>query len=895
MADINLRPRQEDGFLFLSNAFEHGHEPLAGLAAFTGYGKSITHQVLATHLVNRGVVRLTVTLGPELVIERSLAPHKADDGTDKTYHFLKHKCTPITVDTSRWRVLRDVTASGKEALRNALREGLPEYTHLVTTYQAMQSWMRDPDFLPKDLRDTQWFPDEGHHISEDNGIGEVIQEILARGGNICPMTATMFRHTGKLLFDTTQVPVFSYSLAEAMSEPDESRFCPRELRLSMKVVPKGENLPPFVVGILKTDKPPKSIIRLKSGRSAEAAADLKTLISKELPHLRVRILIGPLSDEDTKLLDHERKVKRYCDSQVDVLLVCGRFLEGGDWPLCSHIYNLDSTQSLVRIIQSNGRAMRDKKGIEDYPEEWVEVSVATQILQAAISEDDFRGHHLDRTFIIATMVANNHIGLNYLRDDLRGCLETPRGQHSGHPNPDQWTNVANELNFTEEELKQSLTEIAKTDLFLQGQGLRPKQITAGVLANKLQEMYPDPEDFQRHKRAVSLYVGHKSRVVQDYVRRKVRELLGNPKAQDWRWVRASLQDIFSSVVDEFEDEVVTDLITSNENGPSVMDMVTEVTGLRSLEIGRRLETALPWEGWFHKLKEFQATHSHLNVHTEDDHQALAAWLDRQVAAYRHNELLPERQKQLQDLGVTLVRTYSTADMLAELIRDCRAVPEWIPVSGDPLGDLAKKLRIDTTDLRREQVTKAVPKFEWDNDFAEFRAKLQNHSAEILTPGTKHCAWYESFYLSRRLGLPVSPMKPHVYSKFTATNLVFQDDWDALDDAYEEIHREWTRQRVTTFRQQPTLALQGCLLWPTGFLGERVFGDKLLDYEREALLQDPLPLELRTFLSEGTQGKGYAAMAGIYRNQKGEMQPGGFLDLWWRILTLAQQNELRSRL
>jgi len=870
-----LRPRQQDAILWLADLIQRGHELEVGVSAMPGLGKSLIQQVLATRLVQEGTIRLSVAVSPEIIIEKGLIPEDTI-----TWEFPLYACPPITVDKTRWCALRDEKGGlpGNLALKRALRAGQPEWSHLVTTYQALQQWLgADPDLFPTDMSHVLWFFDEGHHVSELNGNGKVVRAIRDRGGKRCFLSATMFRHTGQILIDTARTPIFTVSMAETMAEPDESRYCPKCLDMRMEAVPDGVGTYSFLAGLLAASGWPKAVIKLPRGNAEVQALKAMQVLKAANPALRVLNLVGTMTDIQQNILKGEQTLKRYADSQVDVILACGRFLEGANWPLCSHFFNLELTNSIVRIIQGAGRGLRDKKTIEGYPKQWEEQAVYTQVLTRHIDDTDFRNAHLDRTFIIATVMSNSREGLDYLRDDLRSIQEMARPR-SGHDNPQAWAMLSNSLNLTLEEVKLVLGDIALAQVELSKTGLTPSEWTSARLIERLAKRL-DPAELQRARCTLAIIVASKSRVAQDHLRRKMRLLAGSPRCMNWRWVQDNLRSCFDEVVAEFMNVAITDLVT--QGNPSALGMVTRVTGLTAQEVTLRLTTVLPWERWFAKLETFCSEHGHVNINPDNpDNRPLAGWLDRQRDAHRHNNLNLDQQAKLARLGVDLVRTWSTADMLTELIRQCQTDPEWIPCLGDALGEVARTLRVHSTDTRRERVAEAVPWFEWDSELAEFRRRLSDTRDQILIPGTLDCLWYEPYHIKYQQGRLDPKFHPYL---------------GELNAAYSQVHRDLTRQRLQHMEQNPPKQLPRDVdaLWGPGFLAQRVVPDYLLDHEKDALWSPPFAKVIVAI----TSGKSFPSLMETtwLARQDPSIPDKSLLAHWWHGLDDHQRNAYRSRL
>lgn len=896
MPDLNrdLRPRQEDAAHFLIRHLTNGLEPILGFSAPPGFGKSVVNQVVCTHLVHVRQFRLTITVSPEIVIEHSLMPQQPC-----TYHFPKTGKDPILVDPKDWRMVRD---QGRQALFDALRAKTPVQPHLVVSYAALRRWSKDPEFLPKDLSDVFWVFDEGHHISESNGNGIAVKSIQERNGPTCFMTATMFRHTGNILIDTATAPIFAVSQADAMSEPDETRYCPKELKMRLEAVPKGLDPMEFMVDLLEKDRHhrlrvfPKSVIKIKAGDSVQTAQKLKDLLVKRHPDLRVLIVVGDTLDKSVlETLEYERNVGRFADSKVDVVIACNRFLEGADWPLCSHAYSLDLTNSLVKMIQFSGRGMRPKRRYPDYPEEWKDTAFFTQVLGTYLKDDAFRDAHLDRAFIMATLVANNNVGLSYLREDLKSCIEMARLPHSGYPNPDAWEEFCSALGLSDEESKLSLDRLAKAQMeVMRDRGLTAKQVTPQHIKEVLRGQNLTPTELAQHEHALNLWVAKSpkyGRVVQGYVRRHLHKLMSqegltSETTKNWRWVQASLHECFNKAVEEAhaQEGVMFDVLTPNEDGPSILEMVANLTGQSCQQVTQCLVDKLPWDRWFTRLSMFKQEHGNLDLGEYDENRDLRAWIDRQRDAKRRGTLDSGHENKLVTLGVNLV--LSPSDKFAELCRRVTDDNDWSPIPGDDLWKFVSKLRRMATAQQHERLNSASRgRFQWDVELAQFQQEVR--ALEILIPGTPECLRYEQYYLARRLP-GMNERVENLLRKAQTLPEDFKAQWDTLDRAYEKVHQEVTRTRQAA-AAVPNRKQDFWHIWSN----DRVLEDRLLDYEREAIFQEPLAPELRSFLQAGATTA--PAFKRALLNVRGHFSPGSLLDRWFQQLPGEVQREVWSHL
>ena len=881
---LPLRPRQADAILWLIDQMDTAGQREAGLSGQPGFGKSIANQVINTSLHNRGRVRLTVTLAPQILIEDSLRPQR-----DILWSFPDNAAPPVTVRRSAWSALRE-TAHGRDILRAALRSCRPTYPHLVTTYQAMTRWLADdPDLLPRNLLDVSFSFDEAHHVSESNQFGDVVRQIQERNAFRLFISATLYRHTGQILIDTTRCPVFTVSVADAMADPDKFRYCPKALDQRMRLVPAGQEPPAdridtCVVEDMEREGWPKTILILQPGDAEGKAERLKQKILLRNPKLRVLNMIGNDTQSLARakdLLVRERTTNRYRDSKIDIIMACGRFKEGDDWPMASHIYILWLSDSIPQLVQWFGRVLRSKRAIRGYPKKWRDLSVATQIVSREPSSDeDVKEGHVDRTFLTAAIMADSKVARDYLRDELRFRVEQKRSR-SGQENPESWVTLAQAINCTIEETRQSLGLLAKAQASLAiDDGFKPSEYTNGRIRDKLRTMRLTDGERERTHRCLDMKVAQTlPTAAKNVLRRMEKEILG-PQKSNWRWVHEALQACFAQVAAAHEDCVIPDIASPGRA------LVTEMTGWTAQEISKSLLNWLPWERMFALIEQFHQEHQHTVFGEKDQH--LANWVDRQRALYRNNQLAEDRQDRLTRLGIDLVRSWSNADQEAELIRQCLADPNWIPCVQDTrqgLGLFARDLRVNGTDARRDRVREQVPWFEWDNGLAEFRRGMADHGEAILVAGSAAYRWYEPYHLEYRTGTLAEPF----------TQRLKQAGKDA---SYHKVYQQVWKERERKLRNVPFSLAAFLDIWDEAHLSGRpeltllfrITDDTLMDFERTSVFHDGAfqPL-LALILKDG-------AMERLLQRCRSEknIRQNSLLGRWWQALDEAKRSYHRVR-
>jgi hypothetical protein len=912
-----VRPRQQEAAEFMADQMLQEQQREVGLSMQPGAGKSISQQIHAVVMSMRAGVRLTISLAPQLCIKQGLVPTQDCRWVGLTGFNPPLEGDSIAVEQRKWRDLRATPLrddeSGRTALYGALHAEVPNQPHVAATYQALVRWTQDPDFLPRDLSDVLFFYDEGHHVGEDNCIGALAKEIARRNGRRCFVSATLYRRDGKLLL-SPDTPVFSVSIAQAQADPDDVRYCPKDLWLRTESIPYvdgvsyAERVASAVIDFLERDGWRKSLIILKPGNSLAVAEQVARASFARRPDIRVVNAVGDANKEIvSRTLAREQAAARgtsdgqpaqLSDSKVDIFISCGRFKEGSDWPFCSHVYDFAPTDSIAQYIQHAGRALRSKRGILGYPPDYdPELAVYTLAFLACPVEQDLRDCHFDRSYLAVAMMADWRVAHDYV-DDLRRMLARPSAR-SGRENQDAWRTLLAAFSCTQEEGKQAIGILARAHAMLLHDGIKPvvpaKGCPAGFTSAKIDEMFVRmnlPQESLVLARDL-LALRSPPRVMMNHLKGLVRKLRAEPaRRNNWRWVRAELHAVFAEVVRKNETYVVPDLAT-----PGIA-FITQVHGGVSAEnIGRALAEASPWDITFSRVRAFQEERGHVSFDDAVPAQAeMSKWLERQRDEHRRNVLPEDRRDRLLEVGIDLVRAWSQDDRLAELIRRCKADPEWVPHEAYDrdleLGKLAWELRVRASDVRRKRVEDEVPWFEWDTVAATVRRGLLAHGAEILHPGTVGCSWYEPYHVAHRLG-GLKGVQGQLLSAGTES---WVGEWLAVDDAYCAVYKAAWQERVDAVRATPREST-AYAPWMNPFsksqdlkqydMFSRLLSDRLLDFERASVFSDPA----FTFMLDGMCKHVPTTLVGA---READIRPDSLRGYWWKGLPDEKRTYYRTK-
>jgi hypothetical protein len=243
------------------------------------------------------------------------------------------------------------------------------------------------------------FADEAHHHHASSLAGKLCAELRRLGAFVLYITATPYHKEGKLYGDDVAEVRRTAPWFAALRDEAGRPYCPGDWRFAQVEVGTSRSAADaFDTGARYEAKEgrirevcaawaarwaedgreaaeggeprrPKLLVFLPDRKWAAPAR--RAFVAAGADPARVRDFTGDdLAPEDLELLERERKVRRYEDSEVDVILSCVRFNEGVDWPLCAMVYCWRVPNSVVVVLQRHGRAARGKEHIEGYPVFW---------------------------------------------------------------------------------------------------------------------------------------------------------------------------------------------------------------------------------------------------------------------------------------------------------------------------------------------------------------------------------------------------------------------------------------------------------------------------------------------------------------------------------------------
>lgn len=198
-------------------------------------------------------------------------------------------------------------------------------------------------------------------------------------------------------------------------------------------------------------------------------------------------------------LKKEKRAKSFAESEVDIFLVCGRGVEGTDWPFCSHYYNVGVIGTIGMMIQVQGRGARSKRKYEDYPDEFRNVSrlvmfppTISEKLVTKVRQKWHAGALLSACFMHSHKVAKEFMDLI----DLRIRTSVRRG-HKGSSR--ELSNILSHLNH----LMPSPQDYAEAEQLIGAQEMRfeSKVGTKPSISETVQMVCNNPEASNKVKAA----------------------------------------------------------------------------------------------------------------------------------------------------------------------------------------------------------------------------------------------------------------------------------------------------------------------------------------------------------------------------------------------------------
>ncbi len=540
------------------------------LSSPTGSGKTLVTQCVVSNLM-RGRIKRCLVITPQRQIEAGFIP--SGDFTLGTY------MGDLTIRRDEWETKRESTqdvAAFLAATNTAVKV-------MVTTHNGVVRWNNNGPFLPDDLSGILLVVDEAHRAGDENSLGkDFIAAWKARGGYILYLTATPFRTDGgSVIPDDVRRQVRTIAEhADGIHAPSDLQVRAEAIALQATTVNqyKGHTQArgsqevscDDIIALMKADNWPKSVVVVPATGSVKWASLLEKKLKAE--GRRVRNVVGTADDaatwngeqdDLTLLLNRERAVVDYRDSEVDVILACKRFDEGTDWPLCSHLYNIGVPGAFNLILQRWGRTMRLKRGIANYPQEHLDTACIT-FLVPHLSEavwDKFAARHKDHVFLLGCFLHDMKTAQAY-RAALRWRPEDVGRSRSGKPNPAHQALVedlqAEMMGLMGESSSASaISTTVQIELALRDQGIEPtlsKLIEYGERTLKL-----PPEQMQEVKDfwGIRMLLTSDGQTHQDKLIKKLKVRTRKPGASlPVGLIRQELRGAFDEVIALYEDTVI---------------------------------------------------------------------------------------------------------------------------------------------------------------------------------------------------------------------------------------------------------------------------------------------------------------------------------------------------
>lgn len=411
---LRLRPYQERFYRRILKYIGEGEDKIF-VNSGTGTGKTTVGLAVSAGL-KRDVEKYGITGALVVVPQRQIG-----DGFNLTTDIEVPGRGKRSMVLRHGGVCRVVSGKQVDAIVKHLRAKEPQDDFAIVSSHAALVALFKAGRLPRDLTGKLLILDEAHHAStrkETNAISEVVAEWVRRGGKVLAFSATPTRHDGAPVHDDDWV-VMHRTTATHTADRDEhgKPYVPQ--RHNIEWLPlkglKAKSLKE-ILGDEAADSDgtaERQIVKdwIKRGRPktgivvpAKGSRATTDRLKKYLSKAGARVLDAVGTDAETKrrvraALASEKKVTRFKDSTIDVVIACRRLDEGTDWKLCSHIYVMGMPSSIPRAMQQWGRTMR-RKDIEGHthPDEAVIVFLVPDFTADVGASMDASQHKHHREF-----------------------------------------------------------------------------------------------------------------------------------------------------------------------------------------------------------------------------------------------------------------------------------------------------------------------------------------------------------------------------------------------------------------------------------------------------------------------------------------------------------------
>lgn len=435
----------------------------------TGAGKTTICKAIAAGWFTGGPDRLVIILGPTRAVVRQFQEPgpRIDNG---------HETVPWRADEDPQVGLPQPTPAQLVDLAwLSTARGIFISTRQAWGRGLMLKKLADAPFEADGLRNLLVIADEAHHHHRKSAAGKLVAELERRGATVIPVTATPYYELGPLFPPEVEARAVRISSVEFAQMTDEHGrpYCPREWDFTRHFVGESSDVADaYDTGAkLKRGKAQRALEACRA-MAAQWAKDGTDAAGNGVPQrpkaiffLPERTWVAPmqralaevgaardrvvdftgddLSDDALELLDRERKVKRYQDSEVDAILSCARFDEGTDWPLCAVGYCWRIPDSVVRVLQRLGRTSRGKSRIEGYPERWKDAQTMRFFVRKLSGDGAAEAwrKHGELALVLGLFLADYREALRWARvvGTERGDREDTAGDKVPRPRPPRET------------------------------------------------------------------------------------------------------------------------------------------------------------------------------------------------------------------------------------------------------------------------------------------------------------------------------------------------------------------------------------------------------------------------------------------------------------------------
>ena len=485
MHRMTFRQYQNDAIHDMVDNYQIGNNYIV-LALSTGAGKTDVVRTGVYTLREQGVIDCATITAPQGHIEagfihRTVQTVVLDANTD-----LEHT---IVIPKNFVRAARESKESGdssREEISKFLVNGKGDTHVLACTHAALAAidsiTKKLVINLPDDCSRILLIPDEGHHWSSENILGQVLAEFIKRGGKLLFPTATPSRADGTfnngnaaLGIEPINLTYITRTMAQHMIEGHAPKrlkhaivryaigYTPSDAQQMGNKMPPCEYLPELVekmtVAWIK-DGCPKAYFTIPSSSVERGLSpnEFYTALAAELQNQKYASVIYAIlgrcpvilnatgtKAEDKKRFRHALRSERkltYSTAKYDAIVGIMRVREGTDWPFASHNSVVNMPRALETIIQLAGRIMRKKSG--DHPSR--DLSKITWFVYDKFGKNLSKKHSRS-VLAMAALMADYELASSFsFMFKVGGAIKVGKPGQGGEDNPDTTLAVKNVMN-----------------------------------------------------------------------------------------------------------------------------------------------------------------------------------------------------------------------------------------------------------------------------------------------------------------------------------------------------------------------------------------------------------------------------------------------------------------